>query len=79
MRFSSREKSKAFLEHNYPTIHLYGKDSADSDEQAAKVRVAFSRERDDRSRGEKAEGEWVCKIVSLADLVAQTKELTLIF
>lgn len=53
----------AFIERNYPTIYLYGNGSALSDEQAAKVRVAFSRERDDRSRGEKAEGEWTCKIV----------------
>lgn len=65
LRFPTVEKSKAFLERNYPIIHLYGKGSADGDEQAAKVRVAFSRERDDRSRAEKAEGEWACKIVSI--------------
>ena len=52
------------MERNYPTISLYGNNSADGDASAAKVRIAFSRERDDRSRGEKAEGEWTCKIVS---------------
>ena len=52
------------MERNFPTIYLYGSSSADGDNEAAKVRIAFSRERDDRSRGEKAEGEWTCKIVS---------------
>lgn len=46
-------------------IYLYGKCSADNGDQGAKVRIAFSREREDRNRGEKAEGEWTCKIVSL--------------
>ena len=44
-------------------IYLYGNGTSDNDDQAAKVRIAYSRERDDRSRGEKAEGEWICKIV----------------
>ena len=57
------EESKAFVEHNYPAIYFYGNKSSSNDDQAAKVRIAFSRERDDRSRGEKADGEWTCKIV----------------
>ena len=65
MRFPTVEKSRAFLERNYPMIYLYEKGAADGDNQAAKVRIAFSRERDDRSRTEKADGEWTCKIVSL--------------
>ncbi len=63
LRFPDLEKSTAFVERNYPMIYLYGNGSTHSDEQAAKVRIAFSRERDDRSRGERAEGEWTCKIV----------------
>lgn len=66
LRFSDLEKSKAFVERNYPMIYLYGNGSTDSDDQVAKVRIAFSRERDDRARGEKAEGEWTCKILSLS-------------
>ena len=64
LRFPTIEQSKAFLERNFPIIYLYGKGAADGDNQAAKVRIAFSRERDDRTRPDKAEGEWVCKIVS---------------
>ena len=51
------------MERNYPMIYLYGNGSTDNDDQAAKVRIAYSRERDDRGRGEKADGEWTCKIV----------------
>ena len=64
LRFSTLDKAKAFVERSHPMIYLYGNSSTDGDDSAAKVRIAFSRERDDRSRGEKTEGEWVCKIVS---------------
>lgn len=63
IRFPTIEDSKAFLERNYPTIYLYGSNTSDNDDQAAKVRIAYSRERDDRARGEKTDGEWICKIV----------------
>ena len=66
IRFPSLEDSKSFVERNYPMIYLYGNGSSNNDDQAAKVRIAFSRERDDRSRGEKADGEWTCKIVRYA-------------
>lgn len=64
LRFPDIEQSKGFVERNFPMIYLYGSGSADGDNEAAKVRIAFSRERDDRGRGEKADGEWTCKIVS---------------
>ena len=78
IRFPTLEDSKAFVEHNYPMIYLYGNGSSDNDDQAAKVRIAYSRERDDRNRGEKAEGEWTCKIVrhsSLASLRALLRRI----
>ena len=64
LRFSTFDESKAFVEKNYPIIILYGSGSADNDSEAARVRIAYSRERDDRSRGDKPDGEWTCKIVS---------------
>ena len=64
------------MERNYPMIHLYGNGSSDGDEQAAKVRIAFSRERDDRSRSDKADGEWTCKIVSPLPLVSVRNKAT---
>ena len=63
LRFQTMEGSKAFVERNYPMIYLYGRGSTDNDEQAAKVRIAYSREREDRGRPEKPEGEWTCKLV----------------
>ena len=54
-------------------IYLYGNVAADSDKQAAKVRIAFSRERDDRNRGEKSEGDWTCKIVSVTGITNAEK------
>lgn len=66
IRFSTIEESKAFVERNFPTLYLYGPSASDNNDEAAKVRIAFSRERDDRPRGDKADGEWTCKIVCCA-------------
>ncbi|KAL8796890.1 MAG: hypothetical protein Q9195_000973 [Heterodermia aff. obscurata] len=73
LRFSSLEKAKAFVERNYPMIYLYGNGASDDDEQAAKVRIAFSREREDRGRGDKGDGEWTCKICTFANFATRTK------
>ncbi|KAL9037409.1 MAG: hypothetical protein Q9180_003730 [Flavoplaca navasiana] len=72
LRFPSIDLSKAFLERNYPSIYLYGRDSADNDSQAAKVRIDFSRERDERPRGDK-EGEWTCKICTFINFPGRMK------
>lgn len=63
LRFSSLEDSRAFVERNFPAIYLYGPNSSDGD-RGAKVRIAYSREREDRARA-RAEGDWTCKMVSL--------------
>ena len=65
LRFPDLEKAKAFVELNYPTLHL-GEDSSDGDGQAVKIRIQYSRERGDRSRSDLTDNEWVCKNVSLA-------------
>ena len=55
------------MEKNHPNIYLSGKLGPNSNAQAAKVRIAYSRERDDRSRAaERFDGEWTCKIVGIA-------------
>lgn len=61
LRFRTVDDSRAFLEPSFPSIYLYGND-ASSEDQATKVRIAYSREREDRNRT-REEGEWVCKIV----------------
>ncbi|KAL8772947.1 MAG: hypothetical protein Q9209_001967 [Squamulea sp. 1 TL-2023] len=72
LRFPSIELSKAFLQRNYPSIYLYGEESADNDNQAAKVRIDFSREREERPRGDK-EGEWTCKICTFVNFPGRLK------
>ncbi|KAI4118238.1 MAG: hypothetical protein LQ345_001680 [Seirophora villosa] len=72
LRFPSVDVSKGFLERNYPSIYLYGKESPDNDNQAAKVRVAFSREKVDVPRGDK-EGEWICKICTFVNFPTRTR------
>ncbi|KAL8876571.1 MAG: hypothetical protein Q9198_005262, partial [Flavoplaca austrocitrina] len=72
LKFPSIDLSKAFLERNFPSIYLYGRDSADNDSQAAKVRIDFSRERDERPRGDK-EGEWTCKICTFINFPGRMK------
>jgi hypothetical protein len=62
IRFPTLEKAKTFVERNYPTLHLHCK-AEDGHDEAATVRVAYSRERGGE-RNERAEGEWECKIVS---------------
>ena len=65
LRFGTLEESKAFVERNYPKIYLYSNSPTDNDDETAKVRIAYSRERDDRPRADKTDGEWTCKIVRL--------------
>jgi hypothetical protein len=57
LRFSTLQDAEVFMEHNYPTLYLYGDDNK-SNGQASKARIAFGRERKDQSRGE--EPDWIC-------------------
>ena len=45
---------------NEPTIYLYG-DSSNGSEETAKVRIAYTRERQDG--GDRADGDWICRNV----------------
>lgn len=51
------------MERNYPLLYLYGDSSSTGNDEAAKVRIAYTREKHDHSN-EKGEGEWICKVVS---------------
>ncbi|KAL9101017.1 MAG: hypothetical protein Q9163_003683 [Psora crenata] len=72
IRFPTFEDSRAFVERSYPIIYLYGNNTTDNDHEAAKVRIAYSRERDDR-RAEKAEGDWTCKICTFLNFPGRTR------
>ena len=51
------------MERNHPLLYLYGDSSSNRNKEAAKVRIAYTREKHDRD--EKAEGDWICKVVIL--------------
>jgi hypothetical protein len=65
-RFSTVSSSTAFLERNYPHIYLNDPEYDGPGRYNAgevKVRIAFSRERDDRDRPSRGEDEWKCRAV----------------
>lgn len=48
------------MEQNFPTIYLCGPSA--QDDRGTKVRIAYSREKEDRAKA-RAEGDWICKMV----------------
>lgn len=71
LRFGSIEESRDFLERNYPYIYFYGP-TAGNDDRATKVRIAYSREREDRARA-KAEGDWTCRMCAVVNFATRPK------
>ena len=63
IRFESLEAAQDFFEKNYPAISLYIGATEDG-QQATKVRIVYSREREDRVSRQRVEGDWDCRIVS---------------
>ncbi|KAJ5692292.1 hypothetical protein N7462_001715 [Penicillium macrosclerotiorum] len=71
LRFHSVHDSRAFLERNHPFIYLYGPSAGEND-RSTKVRIAYSRERDDRGRA-KAEGDWTCRMCAVVNFATRSK------
>ncbi|CAL5866061.1 uncharacterized protein PFLUO_LOCUS268 [Penicillium psychrofluorescens] len=71
LRFQSIDASRAFLEQNHPYIYLYGP-STGSNDRSTKVRIAYSREREDRGRV-KAEGDWTCRMCAIVNYATRQK------
>ncbi|KAA8645843.1 putative G-patch domain protein [Aspergillus tanneri] len=71
LRFHNINSSRAFVERNFPTIYLYGP-SAGPGSRGTKVRIAYSREREDRARA-RAEGDWSCKMCSIVNYSTRHK------
>ncbi|KAJ5816297.1 hypothetical protein N7447_008530 [Penicillium robsamsonii] len=55
LRFSSIDASRTFFERNQPSIFLYG-----PNEKSTKVRITYTREREDRARA-KGASDWNCR------------------
>lgn len=61
LRFTTLQQAESFMDQNYPFIYLYGESNQpQGDNESAKVRIAFGRERKD-NRVE--EGDWICTAV----------------
>ncbi|KAJ5153143.1 uncharacterized protein N7482_009621 [Penicillium canariense] len=71
LRFHSINESRAFLEANHPYIYLYGPSAGDND-RSTRVRIAYSREREDRARV-KAEGDWTCRMCAVVNFATRPK------
>lgn len=62
LRFRTIEESRDFVTKNQPNIYFYGP-SAGPNDRSTKVRIAYSREREDRARP-RGESDWTCRMVS---------------
>ncbi|KAL4946100.1 hypothetical protein BDV06DRAFT_235347 [Aspergillus oleicola] len=70
LRFRSLSHSRAFIEQNFPTIYLCGPSA--QDDRGTKVRIAYSREREDRAKA-RAEGDWTCMMCSIVNYSTRHK------
>ncbi|KAL4951028.1 hypothetical protein BDW69DRAFT_170926 [Aspergillus filifer] len=70
LRFRSYSHSRAFVEQNFPTIYLCGPRAQDN--RGTKVRIAYSREREDRAKA-RAEGDWTCMMCSIVNYSTRHK------
>ncbi|CAG8936531.1 unnamed protein product [Penicillium salamii] len=71
LRFPTIEQSREFVEKNYPQIFFYGP-SAGPNDRSTKVRIAYSREREDRARP-KGEGDWTCRMCAISNYSTRGK------
>ncbi|KAL2850704.1 rna-binding protein [Aspergillus pseudoustus] len=70
LRFRTLGFSRSFIERNFPSIYLCGPSA--QDDQGTKVRIAYSREREDRAKA-RAEGDWTCKMCSIVNYSTRQK------
>ncbi|KAF7717040.1 Uncharacterized protein PECH_003142 [Penicillium ucsense] len=71
LRFTSIDDARAFLEQNHPYIYLYGPSAGEND-RSTKVRIAYSREREDRTRV-KTEADWTCRMCAVVNFATRPK------
>ena len=64
-QFVGLPEANRFLEKYYPAVSLYGPYDPNNAvaSEPTKVRVAYSREKDDKDRPGKNEDDWKCEVV----------------
>ncbi|QKX63813.1 uncharacterized protein TRUGW13939_10984 [Talaromyces rugulosus] len=70
LRFNTLNESRDFMAQNAPNLYIYGQ-NAGKDDRAAKIRISFTRERDDRRN--RPEGEWTCRNCSFDNFSTRQK------
>ncbi|ELR02694.1 hypothetical protein VC83_08435 [Pseudogymnoascus destructans] len=72
-KFATLRDSKVFLEMYYPSIQFRGSyGMPQTSEEYAQARLAYSREKEDRDRPGKGEGDWMCENCGLANYQQRT-------
>ena len=73
-QFVGIPEARRFLDRHYPSIDLHGTYDPNNAAPAepTKVRVAYSRERDDRDRAGKNDDDWKCDVVLFGLTVSKT-------
>ena len=63
-QFGDVAAAKAFLEKHHPSLQFKGSfGDSNSDDGIARARISYSREKEDRERPGKGEGDWICEVV----------------
>ncbi len=64
-QFDEVSDARRFLERYYPSFTLYRPQDPNQavDFEPAKIRIAYSRERDAREKDPKSEDDWKCEVV----------------
>ncbi|KAF4175888.1 hypothetical protein CNMCM8694_002812 [Aspergillus lentulus] len=71
LRFRNLDFARDFMDRNFPSIYLHGPNAGNND-KGTKVRVAYSREREDRTRA-RAESDWTCKMCAIVNYSTRNK------
>lgn len=73
-QFKTLSDAKTFLDNYFPSIQLYGlyDQTQTTDTPSHSVRIAYSREKEDRDRAAKSEDEWICDIVCFSSPALKT-------
>ncbi|SZF05266.1 unnamed protein product [Blumeria hordei] len=74
VQFIGIPEARKFLEDYYPAVYLYGTQESNQDPsiKPAKVRIAYSRERDDREKAGKGDDDWKCDVCYLPNFSHRT-------